>query len=138
MIAETFKKDDTVSREIVMLRDENAWLLLYKSHAEYRLPYRIAESVTRVESTIATLTLALLPLHRKRFDHAPRKEKEVLAEKGREAQDLKRVTFDSFDKLYHNRLLDEERHIKYEEIKEDCLLEYKLHTFSIFTLDTFN
>lgn len=121
-----------------MLRDENARLLLYKSHAEYRLPYRIAESVTRVESTIATLTQALLPLHRKRFDRALSKKKEVLAKKGREAQDLKRVTFEFFDKLYHDRLLDEERHIKHEEIKEYCPLEYTLPIFWIFTLNTFN
>ncbi|KAK8932404.1 hypothetical protein VCV18_000940 [Metarhizium anisopliae] len=113
-------------------------LLRYKSHAEYRLPYRIAESVTWVESTIATLTQAFLPLHRKRFDRNLSKKKEVLVKDGREVQDLKRVTFDFFDKLYHDRLLDQERHIKHEEIKEDYPLKYTLHTFWIFTPNTFN
>lgn len=58
--------------------------------------------------------------------------------KGREVQDLKRVTLDFFDKLYHDRILDEERHIKHEEMKEYCPLEYTLPTFWIFMLNTFN
>lgn len=121
-------KNAPIFRETILLRDENARMLGYRNHAEYRLPHRIAESVEWVESIIDSLTQSLLPESRKSYDQILAKKKEIMTKDGHDALELERMTLGTFEVSYYNRHLNEEQHIDHEKIMEYFPLN---HTFPL-------
>ncbi|KAK7726088.1 hypothetical protein SLS53_009541, partial [Cytospora paraplurivora] len=105
-------------RDIVILRDQNARLLGYKSHAEKRLQDRVAPSVQWVEEVLKQLRGELLPKGKEELD--------LLRAKKREHTGGAVVTDEimPWDFNYYKRLVEEQQQIDQDKVSE----YFPLHT----------
>ncbi|EFQ31729.1 peptidase family M3 [Colletotrichum graminicola M1.001] len=112
-----FPENVPLFKEMLVLRDENARSLGYKSHAEFRMQRKVAPSAEWVEGFLARLRADLMPRGQEEMRRLGRKKREHL-------QGLSVGTEDSgdwekilpWDCAFYTRLLEEEAEVDHESI----------------------
>ncbi|KAI1867328.1 uncharacterized protein JN550_007059 [Neoarthrinium moseri] len=101
-------------KKVLVVRDENARLLGYKSHAEFKLQDRVAASPESVDEMLGAMRQKVLPLGKRAMEklktikkthlgsHLPPEEDEILP----------------WDYFYYMRLLEEETQVDHEVVAE--------------------
>ncbi|CEJ89495.1 hypothetical protein VHEMI05336 [[Torrubiella] hemipterigena] len=112
-------------REIILLRDENARRLGLKSRCEFKLPYRMIESVEWVQDLLVKLWKPMSAERRKLFDAQLAKKREILYKEHGTAPE--EVQLETWDTAYYQNIIDREA----KAVDEDLVREYFpfLHTF---------
>jgi metallopeptidase MepB len=105
-------------KQIIMLRDENARLLGYTSHASFRVENRVAKTTEWVNNFLDELEHVLLP----------QGELEMQALLERRSIDFpdNAKSMPPWDYDYYNRMLLEELDVKHEQISEYFPLEHTM------------
>lgn len=107
-----------IFRKIILLRDQNARVLGYQSHAESRLPYRMAPSVERVDQILDSLSQTLLPERKRAFNRMLDKKRAVLKTSD------ENVKLETYDVAYYGDLLKQSLDLDENEVMEYFTLEY--------------
>lgn len=105
-------------KEMIILRDENARMLGYKNHADFRIRERTAPSTEWVDEFLNRLIKDLLPKGKGEVERLEAKKRSHLAVK--EAEIL------PWDYQYYTRLLEEEANVEHELISEYFPLQHTL------------
>ncbi|KAF4879957.1 Saccharolysin [Colletotrichum siamense] len=105
-------------KEMIILRDENARMLGYKNHADFRIRERTAPSTEWVDEFLKKLIKDLLPKGRGEIERLEAKKRSHLAVE--EAEIL------PWDYQYYTRLLEEEANVEHELISEYFPLQHTL------------
>ncbi|KAI8186599.1 Neurolysin [Colletotrichum sp. SAR 10_75] len=105
-------------KEMIILRDENARMLGYKNHADFRIRERTAPSTEWVDEFLNKLIKDLLPKGRGEIERLEAKKRSHLAVE--EAEIL------PWDYQYYTRLLEEEANVEHELISEYFPLQHTL------------
>ncbi|KAK1982245.1 peptidase family M3 [Colletotrichum cereale] len=106
-------------KEMLVLRDENARLLGYKSHAEFRMQRKVAPSAEWVEDFLARLRADLMPRGQEEMRKLERKKREhlrALSFGAGESGDWEKIL--PWDFKFYTRLLEEEAEVDHERISE--------------------
>jgi metallopeptidase MepB len=106
-------------KSVIQLRSRNAQLMGFKSHAAYRLPYRVAKSTEWIEELLDILANNLIPYGLKEFQLVEEKKRSTLdAESGSRPVDLSATKLESWDVEYYRRLIEEEAAVDQDKIAE--------------------
>ncbi|KAI8223635.1 Neurolysin [Colletotrichum sp. SAR 10_99] len=105
-------------KEMIILRDENARMLGYKNHADFRIRERTAPSTEWVDEFLNRLIKDLLPKGKGEIERLEAKKRSHLAVE--EAEIL------PWDYQYYTRLLEEEANVEHELISEYFPLQHTL------------
>ncbi|KAI8152334.1 Neurolysin [Colletotrichum sp. SAR 10_70] len=105
-------------KEMIILRDENARMLGYRNHADFRIRERTAPSTEWVDEFLNKLIKNLLPKGRGEIERLEAKKRSHLAVE--EAEIL------PWDYQYYTRLLEEEANVEHELISEYFPLKHTL------------
>ncbi|KAI8220689.1 Neurolysin [Colletotrichum sp. SAR 10_77] len=105
-------------KEMTILRDENARMLGYKNHADFRIRERTVPSTEWVDEFLNKLIKNLLPKGRGEIERLEAKKRSHLAVE--EAEIL------PWDYQYYTRLLEEEANVEHELISEYFPLQHTL------------
>ncbi|KAF4893415.1 Neurolysin [Colletotrichum fructicola] len=108
----------TLYKEMIILRDENARMLGYKNHADFRIRERTAPSTEWVDEFLNRLIEDLLPKGKGEIERLEAKKRSHLAVE--EAEIL------PWDYQYYARLLEEEANVEHELISEYFPLQHTL------------
>lgn len=100
-------------KDIVVLRDHNARLLGYKSHAEKRLQDRVAPSTQWIDEMLARLCAELLPRGKQELDLLINKKRDHIGRHEVRAEEILPWDFN-----YYKRLVEEEQQIDQDKISE--------------------
>ncbi|KAK1968388.1 peptidase family M3 [Colletotrichum sublineola] len=114
-----FPENVPLFKEMLVLRDENARSLGYKSHAEFRMQRKVAPSVEWVEGFLARLKTDLMPRGQEEMGRLGRKKREhlqALSDGTGESEDWEKIL--PWDFAYYTRLLEEEAEVDHESISE--------------------
>ncbi|GKT43274.1 saccharolysin [Colletotrichum spaethianum] len=124
-----FPENVPLYKEMLVLRDENARLLGYKSHADFRMQRKIAPSTRWVESFLERLRENLMPRGKEEMRRLERKKAEhlrSLAGGGKDCENWRVIL--PWDFEYYTRLLEEEGHVDHERVSEYFPLRHTLST----------
>lgn len=77
-----FPENVPIFRDVILLRDENARELGEKSHADSKIPYRIAESTDWVADLMNSLVERLLPFGRQDYEKVCATKRRILGDGG--------------------------------------------------------
>lgn len=102
-------------RKAILLRDENARRMGYKSFAEFCLPNRMAKSTEWVEDLHESLANRMLPKGKEYFRALVEAKRRTLDEKGESDHNIK---VHPWDVSYLNRILNEQDNVDYDAISE--------------------
>ncbi|KAJ3950998.1 hypothetical protein N0V92_012608 [Colletotrichum tropicale] len=105
-------------KEMIILRDENARMLGYKNHADFRIRERTAPSTEWVDDFLDKLIEDLMPKGKREIEKLEAKKRSYLAVE--EAEIL------PWDYQYYTRLLEEEVNVEHELISEYFPLQHTL------------
>ncbi|KAK1829262.1 hypothetical protein QBC39DRAFT_287785 [Podospora conica] len=105
-------KNVPIFKEVVLLRDENARALGYRSHAEYRIPDRIAESTEWVNTMLGGLADRLLPYGRAEDERYNRAVEDSARSQGYNGPIM------PWDDDYFKRLGPDEKRVDWDAISE--------------------
>ncbi|KAF9873525.1 hypothetical protein CkaCkLH20_08984 [Colletotrichum karsti] len=108
-----------VYKEMLILRDENARLLGYRSHADFRVTMRTAPSTEWVERFLLRLSEELMPQGRREMARLREKKRAHLGGGGEEE-------IMPWDYDYYTRLLQEEADVDHELVSEYFPLRHTL------------
>lgn len=100
-------------KDIVVLRDHNARLLGYKSHAEKRLQDRVAPSTQWIDEMLARLRAELLPRGKQELDLLMDNKEDHIDRHEDRAEEILPWDFN-----YYKRLVEEEQQIDQDKISE--------------------
>lgn len=103
-------------KKVVLLRDQNARLLGFKSHAEFRLQKRIATSTEWVDDMLNRMGEQLLPIGRGVMDELKALKRKHMLVTGPQSGDDEIFPWDFH---YYMRFLDEDR-----RVDQDLVAEY--------------
>lgn len=101
-------------KRVMVLRDDNARLLGFKSHAEFKLQERIATSTEWVDDVLTRMREQLLPIGRQVMDQLKAKKRTHLAADHPPGEDEIRP----WDFHYYMRLLEEDKLVDHDLISE--------------------
>ncbi|KAK2608740.1 hypothetical protein QQS21_002729 [Conoideocrella luteorostrata] len=121
-------KNVPLFRRAILLRDENARLLGYKSHADYGIPHRMTESAECVEKMITRLTYSLTAEAKANFTRILRKKQELVAREQPTDVVTEDVVLERFDISYYNKFINQQNGVDHEKIMEYFPLQ---HTFPL-------
>ncbi|KAJ5723575.1 peptidase family M3, partial [Penicillium malachiteum] len=110
-------------QEIVKLRAEQAQILKYDTHAEFRIEKRTAPSTDSVKHFLDELQTSLHALGQNEIAVMQRRRLQDLQERGKDSEGLMNKGFPQWDKQYYERLLQEEFEIDQLKISEFFPLE---------------
>jgi metallopeptidase MepB len=106
-------------KQVILLRDGNARLLGFRSHAETRLPYRISNSIEWIESLLYKLKDSMLPYSRSNLELLEETKLNYLATGAAvptsEALESK---IHSWDVIYYWRMIEEKAAVDHVRIAE--------------------
>ncbi|GKT55645.1 metallopeptidase [Colletotrichum tofieldiae] len=122
-----FPENVPLFKEMLVLRDENARLLGYKSHADFRMERKIAPSAGWVERFLERLTKDLIPRGKEEMQRLERKKREHLHAPGAavgDSGDAGKIL--PWDFEYYTRLLQEEADVDHQRIAEYFPLRHTL------------
>ncbi|KAL3296564.1 peptidase family m3 [Colletotrichum asianum] len=105
-------------KEMIILRDENARMLGYRNHADFRIRERTAPSTEWVDDFLNKLIKDLMPKGKREIERLEAKKRSHLAVE--EAEIL------PWDYQYYTRLLEEEANVEHELISEYFPLRHTL------------
>lgn len=105
-------KNVPIFKEVVLLRDENARALGHKSHAEYRIPDRIAESTEWVNSMLGGLADRMRPYGRAEDERYKRMVEDSARSHGYNGPIM------PWDDAYFKRLGPDEERVDWDAISE--------------------
>ncbi|KAK1994289.1 peptidase family M3 [Colletotrichum falcatum] len=116
-----FPENVPLFKEMLVLRDENARSLGYKSHAEFRMQRKVAPSAEWVEGFLARLRADLTPRGEEEMRRLGRKKREHLRAPsgggtGEPPGGWEKILPWDFD--FYTRLLEEEADVDHESISE--------------------
>lgn len=114
-------------KQATLLRDRQARLLGYRSHAEAVLSDRMAPSIEWVEKLLDDLARHLAPVGQKELTDVRRKKKQHLSPILKPSAALQDVEVEPWDVLYYRRMLEDDQEIDHNRIKEYFPL---IHTFN--------
>lgn len=103
-----------IFKKVVVLRDTNARLLGFKSHAEFRLQDRIAPSTDWVDNTLTLLREQTIPLGKEVMQKLMAKKREDLGIGAGSQSDQ----FFAWDFFYYMRMLEQEHSVDQDLISE--------------------
>ncbi|KAL1877980.1 hypothetical protein Daus18300_002334 [Diaporthe australafricana] len=101
-------------KKVVLLRDDNARLLGFKSHAEFKLPERIATSTEWVDDMLSRMHEQLLPKGQEVMDQLKAIKRMSLVTNPRPGDD----EIFPWDFQYYMRLLEEDKQVDQEVVSE--------------------
>jgi len=107
-------------REIILLRDENARLLGFHSHAAMKIDYRIAESTQWIDQLMEEMVQVVRPFSRAEMESIKEKKRSLVQDNG-ESMEVK-----SWDVDYYLQLIENEAGVDHAAIAEYFPLQ---HTF---------
>lgn len=111
-------------KKVIELRDINARMLGYKSHAAFRLERRMAQSPERVEQFLSSLRDGLAVLAKSEIEQLHARKRTHL-ESNHTRTDLgSSDDFFPWDYQYYSRLFEQDHNIQQEKIAEYFPLEY--------------
>ncbi|KAK6226540.1 peptidase family m3 [Colletotrichum tabaci] len=122
-----FPENVPLFKEMLVLRDENARLLGYKSHADFRMERKVAPSTEWVEGFLGRLREELMPRGREEMKRLEAKKREHLKKLGgltAGSEDEAKVL--PWDFEYYTRLLEEEAEVDKNSIAEYFPLRHTL------------
>ncbi|KAK2055368.1 peptidase family M3 [Colletotrichum caudatum] len=122
-----FPENVPLFKEMLVLRDENARSLGYRSHADFRMQRKVAPSTEWVEGFLARLREDLVPRGQEEMGRLERKKREHLqAFPGGtgEPEDAGKIL--PWDFAFYTRLLEEEADVDHESISEHFPLGHTL------------
>ncbi|KAK2770753.1 metallopeptidase [Colletotrichum kahawae] len=105
-------------KEMIILRDENARMLGYKNHADFRIRERTAPSTEWVDEFLEKLIKDLMPKGKKEIERLEAKKRSHLA--------VEETEILPWDYQYYTRLLEEEANVEHELISEYSPLRHTL------------
>ncbi|KAJ0285610.1 hypothetical protein COL940_003455 [Colletotrichum noveboracense] len=105
-------------KEMIILRDENARMLGYRNHADFRIRERTAPSTEWVDDFLNKLIKNLMPKGKREIERLEAKKRSHLAVE--EAEIL------PWDYQYYTRLLEEEANVEHDLISEYFPLQHTL------------
>jgi metallopeptidase MepB len=110
-IAFTTKNPENVGifKKVVCLRDTNARLLGYQSHAEFRIQDRIAKSTEWIEGFLSDLSARFLPLGKQEVERLRARKKADLKSRG-VYEPGESDEFYYWDWQYYSRIVEEEEY----------------------------
>lgn len=112
-------------KEMLVLRDENARMLGYGSHAEFRIERRVAPSTEWVEEFLERLRKGLEPRGREEMARIAERKRNELGIV-REESDEKEGRILPWDYEYYTRLLEAEADVDQEKVSEYFPLNHTL------------
>ncbi|PMD39476.1 metallopeptidase MepB [Hyaloscypha variabilis F] len=116
-------------KQVILLRDENARLLGFRSHAETRLPYRISNSIEWIESLLYKLKDSMLPYSRSNLKLLEETRVNYLATNAAvQTGEALESKIHSWDVIYYWRMIEEKAAVDHVRIAEYFPLR---HTVSI-------
>ncbi|KAK1638860.1 peptidase family M3 [Colletotrichum phormii] len=124
-----FPENVPLFKEMLILRDENARILGYGSHADFRIERRVAPSTEWVEGFLGRLSKGLEPRGREEMARVAERKRVDLGIRGdtvggeKESEEGKILPWD-FE--YYTRLLEEEADVDQEMISEYFPLNHTL------------
>ncbi|WYZ34236.1 hypothetical protein EsH8_I_000512 [Colletotrichum jinshuiense] len=124
-----FAENVPVFKEMLVLRDENARLLGYKSHADFRIAKRVAPSTAWVEGFLGRLVEGLLPRGREEMARVGEMKRRHLRSLGGDddaAGGEGAAEILPWDFEYYARLLAEEADVDHERVSEYFPLRHTL------------
>ncbi|KAL0939541.1 metallopeptidase [Colletotrichum truncatum] len=101
-----------VYKEMLILRDENARLLGYKNHADFRIEQRTAPSTEWVENFLRRMCEDLFPQGKKEIKRLQEKKSSHLS------TDMEKTKILPWDYTYYTRILEEEANVDQVLISE--------------------
>lgn len=107
-------ENTTLFKKVVILRDQNARLLGFRSHAEFKLQDRIATSLHSVQVMLESLRKQVLPLGQGLIQQMKSLKRDHLAP-SQQSDDEEILPWDFF---YYLRLLEESKKVDQEAISE--------------------
>lgn len=116
-------------RQAILLRDENARRMGYKSDADFRLFHRMAKSTEWVEKLLTDLGDKLLPEGRQIFAETEAMKRRLLEDKSEAVDDDGDLTVQPWENSYLGHLVEEERKIDHNAIS--AYLPFKETTAAI-------
>lgn len=112
-------------KRIILLRDQNARLLGYSSHASFRLEKRVAKTVEWVFNLFEGLEKTLLPKGRQEIQELLQLKKDYIAQHGeKDESDMDTVT--PWDYAFYTRLALDSLKVDHERISEYFPLQYSI------------
>ncbi|KAK1585134.1 peptidase family M3 [Colletotrichum navitas] len=112
-----FPENVTLFKEMLVLRDENARSLGYKSHAGFRMQRKVAPSTEWVGGFLARLRADLMPrgqMEMRRLGRKKREHLQALSGGTEESEDREKIL--PWDFAFYTRLLEEEAEVDHESI----------------------
>lgn len=113
-------ENTTLFKKVVVLRDQNARLLGFRSHAEFKLQDRIATSLQSVQEMLQSLRKQVLPLGQKLIQQMKSIKRDHLAAN----HPLEDEEILPWDFAYYLRLLEESKKVDQEAISEFFPLQH--------------
>ncbi|KAK7445662.1 hypothetical protein CaCOL14_002234 [Colletotrichum acutatum] len=120
-----FPENVPLFKEMLVLRDENARMLGYGSHAEFRIERRVAPSTGWVEGFLGRLSKGLEPRGREEMTRIAERKRTDLGIV-HEEKDSEEGRILPWDFEYYTRLLEEEADVDQEKISEYFPLNHTL------------
>ncbi|KAK1479351.1 peptidase family M3 [Colletotrichum tamarilloi] len=120
-----FPENVPLYKEMLVLRDENARMLGYGSHAEFRIERRVAPSTEWVEEFLGRLRKGLEPRGREEMARIVDRKRNELGIV-REEKDKEEGRILPWDFEYYTRLLEEEADVDQEKMSEYFPLNHTL------------
>ncbi|KZL72129.1 peptidase family m3 [Colletotrichum incanum] len=124
-----FPENVPLFKEMLVLRDENARSLGYKSHADFRMQRKVAPSTRWVEKFLEDLRENLMPRGKeemRRLERKKRKHLHALGDVAGDSEDAGKIL--PWDFEYYTRLLQEEANVDHQKISEYFTLRHTLST----------
>jgi metallopeptidase MepB len=111
-------------KRIILLRDQNARLLGYSSHATFRLEKRVAKTVEWVSDLFEGLEKTLLPKGKQEIQELLQLKKDYIAEHGEKDDYMDTVT--PWDYAFYTRLALDSLKVDHERISEYFPLQHSI------------
>ncbi|KAK0383367.1 hypothetical protein NLU13_9280 [Sarocladium strictum] len=122
--AARFPENDRLFKQIVTLRDENARMLGYSSHAAFRIEKRVAKTVDWVEDLANKIEEALLPVAQKEMDKLRAIKAEFLQTHGAGDDDSPEDVLNPWDVDFYSRIASDALSVDVKKIAEFFPLEH--------------
>ena len=110
--------------KVVKLRDINAHLLGYKSHAAFRLERRMAQSPERVEQFLTSLREGLALLAKNEVEQLHARKRAHIAANASNKELGSSSDFFPWDFHYYTRLFEQDHNVQHEKLAEYFPLQY--------------